>query len=650
MRPRTREFSRSTFRRKRLCWLMSSVALAALVSNPAAQAADLSASNAVPSVQTIAQPAPPPVPLGVFGDTLPGPGNLVLTLSPQFVHLAHELIGTQGLSPQQIVATTPWYWGPAVPLRVVPIRRFDELQSLTLGYGVTKDFSIVLSTGLFEKHTDLMTFYGAAGVIPRGMANPGTESLQDTQLAGIWRLYQDPIHRIQLNLGMSFPTGSDHNLATPLQTNGTWATGRGFYGMQTGTGTFDVLPGILYGGYLGPWSWGLSYRARLPLGVNSEGYYWGNYQEANGWLGYSWIPGLTTTVRVNGNIQDHIAGADPWIVAKIQAADPNFYGGKRIELFGGASLDGKLLGVPGLTLLAEAGIPVYQNLNGPQIAKNWQATMGLRWKATDAPATAVASGRPTHKGPTEPSAPLGPMWNGLYLGFNSGYAWNADDATRFTYFGTGNGYVALWAKGALPAGFNLSNSGFIGGGQIGYNWFVGDKILAGLETDVQGLAVGVSEANWFAAAPPTYVQGLRSQHNLGTARARAGWLVTPSFLAYGTAGLAFGEADLSAAWFSPSLAPKLNGGGSAYGYQDMSTGWTGGGGVEWMFLPKWSAKIEYLYYDLGTATTLPLQAVYGSKGLFSNASYQGRFNGDVVRAGVNYHFGWGGSAPVSGLF
>ena len=218
--------------------------------------------------------------------------------------------------------------------------------------------------------------------------------------------------------------------------------------LQTGTGTFDVMPGIFYGGHLGPWSWGLSYRARLPLGVNPEGYMWGNYQEANGWVGYSWVPGLTTTFRVNGNIQDHIVGADRWIVSKIQAANPNFYGGKRIELFGGASLDGKLVGVPGVTLLAEGGIPVYQNLNGPQIAKAWQATAALRWKVGDQSAPAIVAGLPTYKGAPEASPPGAVSWNGLYLGLNSGYSWNADDGTRFNYVGSGNGYVALWAKGA----------------------------------------------------------------------------------------------------------------------------------------------------------------------------------------------------------
>ena len=599
-----------------------------------------------PKVEAAApsQPAPPPVPLGVFGDALPGAGNLLLTLSPQFQGNSHSLIGTQGVSSQQIVATTPWYWSPLVPVRLVPQRRLDELQSATLSYGLTKDISVVLNTGWIEKHIDLMTFYGTTGIIPRGMSNPGTESLQDSQLAGIWRVYQNPIHRVQLNLGMSFPTGSDHDLTTPFQPTGVWTTGRAFYAMQTGTGTFDVMPGILYGGALGPWSWGLSYRARLPLGVNPEGYMWGNYQEVNGWAGYTWLPGFTTTFRTNFNIQSPIVGADWWVIGKIQTADPNFYGGKRIELCGGASLDGKLVGFPGVSLLVEGGIPVYQNLNGPQLSKNWQATAALRWKIGDQPAPAAIPGLPSRKEPPAAQPSLVESWNGLYLGLNGGYTWSGDSSTSFNYVGSGGGFVALWAAGALPAGFSLSNEGFMGGGQVGYNYQLFDRGVIGFESDIEGLAIGVSAANWLAGSPITYVQGLRSQHTFGTVRSRAGFLVTPTLLVYGTSGLAYGEADLSAAWFSPTL--KLNAGASQLGYQDMRTGWTGGGGVEWMFLPKWSAKLEYLYYDLGTATTLPLQAVYGSKGLFSNASYQARFNGDVVRAGVNYHFNCGVPAAM----
>jgi len=40
--------------------------------------------------------------------------------------------------------------------------------------------------------------------------------------------------------------------------------------MQPGTGTFDLMPGVLYAGTIAPWSWGLSYRARVALDYNPK--------------------------------------------------------------------------------------------------------------------------------------------------------------------------------------------------------------------------------------------------------------------------------------------------------------------------------------------------------------------------------------------
>jgi hypothetical protein len=202
---------------------------------------------------------------------------------------------------------------------------------------------------------------------------------------------------------MSFPTGGDHNTFTLLQADGTYLTSRAFYAMQLGTGTFDVMPGVVYAGKLEKWSWGLSYRGRFPLTVNSQslegnpvqaakdllaagiafdqqGYRYGDLHEFCGWGGYTWIPGLTTTFRVNASLQGPIRGFDPNIRGKAQAANPNFYGGQRVELFGGATISGKFIGLDDMTVALEAGIPVYQNLNGPQLSKNWQAGMALRWK------------------------------------------------------------------------------------------------------------------------------------------------------------------------------------------------------------------------------------------------------------------------------
>ncbi len=79
---------------------------------------------------------------------------------------------------------------------------------------------------------------------------------------------------------------------------------------------------------------------------------------------------------------------------------------------------------------------------------------------------------------------------------------------------------------------------------------------------------------------------------------------------------------------------------------ETRTGWTAGAGLEWMFGPKWSAKIEYLHYDLGTAT-FAWQAnsafflgapFFGATSVYQSNVSSARFEGNLVRAGLNLHF------------
>ncbi len=98
----------------------------------------------------------------------------------------------------------------------------------------------------------------------------------------------------------------------------------------------------------------------------------------------------------------------------------------------------------------------------------------------------------------------------------------------------------------------------------------------------------------------------------------------------------------------------LGGSFGAVNFSNTQVGWTAGGGLEWMFMPNWSAKVEYLYYDLGSVTqnfalaSVDPGVVFGTPA--SNALFGGqvraRINGNIVRAGVNYHFNWGAPAPV----
>ncbi len=287
---------------------------------------------------------------------------------------------------------------------------------------------------------------------------------------------------------------------------------------------------------------------------------------------------------------------------------------------------------------------------------------------------AFAADLPSRKAPVYIPPPPPPMWTGFYVGLNAGGTWTDDKSGYLS--STPGGCTPIYpgclvnpnSSLVLSAATNsyLSGNGngqFLGGGQVGYNYQFYQNFLIGLEADIQGFAGstnnlyggGVFKNPSFVDVVTQSTSATRSIDYLGTVRGRLGWLFTPTLLAYATGGLAYGNVNLQGSVSGldlndPGLPNPYFASGS---YSDTRVGWTAGGGVEWMFMPNWSAKIEYLYYDLGTAQA-PLGALANFAaapavpGLYSSVfpQLQSKFNGHIVRAGVNYHFNWAAPAPV----
>lgn len=140
-------------------------------------------------------------------------------------------------------------------------------------------------------------------------------------------------------------------------------------------------------------------------------------------------------------------------------------------------------------------------------------------------------------------------WSGFYVGVHAGYGFSEDDTVVTTGQLTGN--VANVAGGARPAQVRLDRDGFVGGGQIGYNWQLDPKWVIGVEADIQGtgergtsvnplgiLSVRVGDNTLSAAFSTT---NETSFPWFATFRGRAGFLADPSLLLYATGGLAVGE-------------------------------------------------------------------------------------------------------------
>jgi hypothetical protein len=322
----------------------------------------------------------PPAPLGIFASDALASGKMTISLSTNFIRQSTSRIGMRLVSPGYIAASTPWFWDPTKPVRLVPLSVLVWTRTATIRYGVTDALTAVFSFGTVQKDLDAITFTGASGTIPRGESATGTRGVSDFEVSAIYRIYRDDTHRFLITIGTTLPTGSNRTRFTLLQPDGGYATSRAFYAMQPGTGTYDLLAGATYAGVSDRFSWGVAWRIRAPFGANPERYRWGALHEFHGWVGYTPIPVLTTTFRVAGAARGPIRGFDREIRGRAQSANPNFYGGQRVELFAGATIGGSFVGYDNASLSIEAGAPLHQNLNGPAISRNWNVSAALAFK------------------------------------------------------------------------------------------------------------------------------------------------------------------------------------------------------------------------------------------------------------------------------
>ncbi len=226
-------------------------------------------------------------------------------------------------------------------------------------------------------------------------------------------------------------------------------------------------------------------------------------------------------------------------------------------------------------------------------------------------------------------------WSGFYVGGNIGYSWGRSANTES---------VDIFSTGAIIATGTSRNdvNGVIGGAQFGYNWQISNWVV-GFETDIQGSGERGSR-NFLCAGcgdGPSDITGTLTQklNWFGTVRGRAGILVTPTVFLYGTGGLACGEVDTGGSLTGVNgqspvpvtvFVPNLN---------STQVGWTVGAGIEGRIGGNWTAKLEYLYMDLGTVSAGPLATtILGPPRLPVGVSYSAHLTDNIVRVGFNYIF------------
>ena len=247
--------------------------------------------------------------------------------------------------------------------------------------------------------------------------------------------------------------------------------------------------------------------------------------------------------------------------------------------------------------------------------------------ASYAPAT--SGGGLVYKAPAPATLPW--SWSGFYVGAHAGYGWSRDPFDNLFFLDV----VKL---------SGVDSRGFVGGFQAGANWQSG-RVVGGLEIDLSGTGIKGSTSN-SVAAPGILSQASQTDKfdRLGSARARIGYLVTPSVLLYGTGGPGWTRmiTDNETVLTVPLATPAVT--TTSLVTPNWLFGWTAGAGVETrLWDTNWLARVEYLHYDFGSGTST--QFIPAGGGLVTTTT-SGHRTSDVVRAGLSYKLDWPGYASV----
>ena len=315
-------------------------------------------------------------PIGVMGDHLHKKGEWMLSYRYMHMDMDGNRIGTRNVSPQTIVTTVPNRFAPPATLRIVPLWMTMDMHMFGAMYAPTNNLTLMGMVNYIDKEMRHITCNDDLCNNVQGFFTTNTEGFGDTKISGLYRLYKDSVHNAHLNIGLSLPTGSVTERDTILIPGGATPNVRLPYAMQLGTGTFDLLPGLTYTGRMGDFSWGGQFRSEIRLGDNEEGYAWGDLYGLTGWLAYEWDYWISTSVRLDGWTQDSISGIDPNIVGPVQTANPDFYGGEQLFAYFGANMVGQTGIIRGHRFAFEVGVPLYRDLNGPQLETDWNVIVG----------------------------------------------------------------------------------------------------------------------------------------------------------------------------------------------------------------------------------------------------------------------------------
>ena len=295
-------------------------------------------------------------PIGVMADHTHNAGEWMLSYRFMRMRMDGMRDGTSNLSSSDIFA---------LGYPVAPTSMEMDMHMFGLMYAPTDALTLAAMGNYQELWMDHDAMPGSMPAMMMGEQFRRTANgWGDLTLKGLYKFHETDGQRAHMELGVSAPTGEFNEKAYP---------------MQPTTGTWDLIAGLTWLWQGSQFSGGAQARVRVPFDDNKYGYKLGEQVTGTTWAAWKLSDWASVSGRLTVEWRDRISGVDERIgMIMAPPMEASNHGGTWVE--GGLGLNLQAPGGPlaGNRIAIEALLPIYQDLNGPQMKRDWTIIAGVQ--------------------------------------------------------------------------------------------------------------------------------------------------------------------------------------------------------------------------------------------------------------------------------
>lgn len=296
-------------------------------------------------------------PIGVMRDHVHEKNEFMMSYRVAYMKMKGIKNGHDRLSTNESLAT----------YMMAPTEMTMRAKMIGAMYGISDNLTLAAMTGVIEKSMNMLNRNG-------GKIKRESEGMTDSKINALYRIYTKNDSNLQLNFGVSLPTGS-------ISQDNPSSNQRQNYPMQIGSGSYELLPGLSYSKFHDSFSYGAQLNASFKINSNHYDYKLGDSYNASLWLAEKLNKSFSLSTRLDYTKSEAIEGLDNTLKPAMMAtADGSLQDGEKLDLAFGTNYIVTNGYFKGHRLAFEISRPIYQKTGGQLLENGYKAVAG--WQKT----------------------------------------------------------------------------------------------------------------------------------------------------------------------------------------------------------------------------------------------------------------------------